>query len=305
MVHALVDACPHRLAPLSLGKFEGPIVQCGYHGLAFDGTTGQCVRNPHGAVTGNMAVRSYPVVERHKLVWLWMGDLAAAEPATIPDLSFIDAAPVHAVSKGYMFAAADHRLLEDNILDLTHADYLHPNTLGGGTTTGATVTVTDDGNDTVCVRWDSHGQPAIPVWRPQLPTPDTLVDMMLEVHWRASGVMVLRGRAQPVDSPAQAIDTWNAHIITPMTETSSHYHYCNTRNYRMEDADYNAMLTEGLGVAFSKEDKPMIEAQQRRIGNRDLLDCEPRLLKIDNASIRARRMYNRLVEAEAVASMTL
>jgi len=50
-VAALEDRCPHRFAPLSKGKLLGDRVQCGYHGLEFDGS-GACVRNPH--VTGRI-----------------------------------------------------------------------------------------------------------------------------------------------------------------------------------------------------------------------------------------------------------
>src|SRR4051794_15743321 len=32
---ALYDACPHRFAPLSLGKVQGNRIACGYHGLEF------------------------------------------------------------------------------------------------------------------------------------------------------------------------------------------------------------------------------------------------------------------------------
>ena len=47
--HALHDRCPHRFVPLSKGQSipEKGVVQCGYHGLQFDGT-GRCVLNPHG-----------------------------------------------------------------------------------------------------------------------------------------------------------------------------------------------------------------------------------------------------------------
>lgn len=45
---AVDDMCPHRLAPLRLGKLlpDGRL-QCGYHGLQFD-ASGQCMHNPHG-----------------------------------------------------------------------------------------------------------------------------------------------------------------------------------------------------------------------------------------------------------------
>src|SRR5277367_1154710 len=107
-IRALEDRCPHRFAPLSRGKIERGIVSCGYHGLAFDGSTGHCVHNPHGPLLGSLSARAYPVL---------------AEERTIPDLSFADTSPVHAFSKGYMRAEANHHLLEDNILDLTHGDY--------------------------------------------------------------------------------------------------------------------------------------------------------------------------------------
>jgi phenylpropionate dioxygenase-like ring-hydroxylating dioxygenase large terminal subunit len=39
---ALADCCPHRFAPLSLGRVNGEQIQCGYHGMCFD-AEGQCV----------------------------------------------------------------------------------------------------------------------------------------------------------------------------------------------------------------------------------------------------------------------
>ena len=66
---ALLDRCPHRFAPLSMGKLcdGGASVQCPYHGLRFDGG-GACVHNPHGdgRIPVAAKVRSYPVVERWK-----------------------------------------------------------------------------------------------------------------------------------------------------------------------------------------------------------------------------------------------
>jgi len=35
-ISALHDRCPHRFVPLSAGKVEGDVVQCGYHGLRFE-----------------------------------------------------------------------------------------------------------------------------------------------------------------------------------------------------------------------------------------------------------------------------
>ena len=37
-INVVEDRCPHRLLPLSQGLVRGNSLQCGYHGLAFDGT---------------------------------------------------------------------------------------------------------------------------------------------------------------------------------------------------------------------------------------------------------------------------
>src|SRR2546426_8057784 len=43
---ALVDRCPHRNAPLSLGRLQGDgSLECGYHGWRFSGD-GHCVAVP-------------------------------------------------------------------------------------------------------------------------------------------------------------------------------------------------------------------------------------------------------------------
>lgn len=42
---ALEDACPHRKLPLSKGNLKGDRIECGYHGLTFDGS-GTCVAAP-------------------------------------------------------------------------------------------------------------------------------------------------------------------------------------------------------------------------------------------------------------------
>lgn len=298
MLRALADRCAHRLAPLSMGRIERDTVRCGYHGLGYDGNTGRCIYNPHGPITTSLAVKAYAVVERYKIIWIWMGDRKDADPNHIPDLSFADEAPEHAFSKGYMPTAADHRLLEDNILDLSHGDYLHAETLGGGSFTRATVRVEERG-DTIFVCWSAKNEMAIPIWQSELPNPDMRVDMTTEVLWYPSGVMLLDSWLRPSDAASDMeIVTRNAHIMTPETATSTHYFYCNSRNYKVDDPAYNEATANGLAMAFGGEDKPMIEAQQARIGTADLLDCNPALMAIDNASTRARRVYRRLAEAE-------
>jgi vanillate O-demethylase monooxygenase subunit len=74
-------------------------VECPYHGLRF-GTDGACVLNPHGSgrIPATLAVRSYPVVERHTMLWIWMGT-DDADPDLIPDFSYLDPGAPGVLSK--------------------------------------------------------------------------------------------------------------------------------------------------------------------------------------------------------------
>ncbi len=80
-VVALEDACWHRLVPLSKGRLDGDTVVCGYHGLKYN-AQGRCTFMPsQETINPSACVRAYPVVERHRFIWLWMGDPALADPA--------------------------------------------------------------------------------------------------------------------------------------------------------------------------------------------------------------------------------
>ncbi len=51
------------------------IVQCPYHALEFN-CEGKCVKNPNGTqvVPRKSDLRVYPALEKHELIWVWMGD---------------------------------------------------------------------------------------------------------------------------------------------------------------------------------------------------------------------------------------
>ena len=88
---ALEDACPHRKLPLSKGNLKDDVIECGYHGLTFDGS-GKCVAAPTqpGQIPEGAVVRSYPVVDRYRLLWIWMGDPDRANPDDILHIENFD-----------------------------------------------------------------------------------------------------------------------------------------------------------------------------------------------------------------------
>src|SRR5215813_704975 len=119
---AFEDRCAHRHLPLSMGKLVGDRLQC--H------CTGQCVRIPgQELIPPSAKVKTYPVTERHRWVWIWMGDPALADPARITDFHWLDD-PAWGAKASYLHVKANWQLVVDNLLDLTHLAFVHVGRLG-------------------------------------------------------------------------------------------------------------------------------------------------------------------------------
>lgn len=301
-VAALQDRCPHRFAPLSAGTLcdGGAALQCPYHGLRFD-ASGACVHNPHGSgvIPKAARVRPWAVAERDGLIWWWAGDAGGADESLIPDLSAVTGAPEHATIRGYLPTACDYRLLADNILDLTHADFLHAGSLGSGAITRAQAEVTDLGLRSVRIAWLSSGDQAPPAFDQHLREQGRPSDQWTEVTWTAPCVMQLHVGATLQGEPREhGVDTCNLHLATPETAGRTHYWYWSTRNFAIS-AEANAAIRPLIEFAFSQQDKPMLEAQQRRIGDAEFWSLKPVLLAGDAGAVRARRKLDALIAAEA------
>ena len=141
-VVALQDACPHKLAPLSLGTIKGDDIECGYHGMTFD-CAGKCVRIPGQDIIPRTAiVRSYPVQLKYGLVWLYMGEPKNADPKKIFNVQQYGQDDWHAVQGGTLRIECNYLSLCENLLDPAHVTFVHTTTLG--TPAGATVPVQNE-----------------------------------------------------------------------------------------------------------------------------------------------------------------
>ena len=159
-VAALADRCAHRFAPLSMGKIVGGNrVQCPYHGLEYD-TSGACVLQPHGMknIPSRARVRGYPVVEKHKAIWIWMGE-RPADQSKVPDFSVLDNVPeLHSTKRDMIVIKANVELIIDNLLDLSHTSYLHDGILGNSETVESEIKVEHEGDDVVVSRYAKNAK---------------------------------------------------------------------------------------------------------------------------------------------------
>ncbi|MGN5478155.1 Rieske 2Fe-2S domain-containing protein [Cupriavidus basilensis] len=289
---ALGNVCPHRFAPLNMGKLLGDVVQCPYHGLQFN-SGGQCVHIPHGdcTVSQKMAVPSYPVVERHKLIWVWMGNPEDADPATIPDFSCHEDEELAFVG-GVLEVDANYKLIVDNLMDLSHAATVHEGLLSmPGLYTSKLETI-QRGTTVYANKWmpDGEIQPAhAMLWKDHVP--GEMCDQWAYMRWDAPAHLLLDVGVTKVGAPrTKGIFVYGTDILTPKDETTTYYFWGVTRNYDVDNEAANAQWHEIIKLAFDGQDKPMIEAQQRVLGERDIEDMNPVMFSADTGSMRARRV---------------
>ena len=195
-----------------------------------------------------------------------------------------------------METAANYQLLTDNILDLSHADYLHPDSLGG-VMTGAKVSTKEERGE-FRIQWESSDCNPPPAYRSMVPPP-ARADIWTEVRWRAPALMIL-GTGANVAGAARnpANEAFTLHNMTPATLTTSHYFFCATRKFNVQDGAFNRMLGEIISNAFRNEDKPMLEKQQASMGQADLWSLNPVLLSIDAGAVKVRRLLSKMINTE-------
>lgn len=127
--------CAHKRFPLWDGKIlDGDILQCPYHGFAYD-LTGRCVdipalRDRSDRLPARARIYKYPTIEQDGLVWVWPGDPSRADNTQPPPTPEIDSDDWETGNTEPMHVAASARLLIENLLDLTHFYPLHSGNIG-------------------------------------------------------------------------------------------------------------------------------------------------------------------------------
>ncbi len=296
---ALYDMCPHRFAPLARGKLVDGQIQCGYHGLRFNGD-GRCTHNPWtGRIPPSAQVRPFPMVERDGILWLWMGDWDKADPDRItryPELTDEKFRFVFGSSR----VNAHYEIVTDNLLDLLHSPYLHP---GFGQDWRPEYNCRVEGDivysDYLVPPYQGSGFTDI-LW-PQ--TRGKMVDDFESMRWNPPCILELRifiGVDGMKVTEGEGFTNIAPHIVTPANETSSHYFWASGIKASESTVTDEAHL-ELVSQAFDVEDAPMLEAVQRRLGdNTDILARDPRPVALpgDTSAVHARNIVKKLIKQE-------
>lgn len=303
---ALEDRCAHRRVPLSKGRIVGDEIQCGYHGLVYDGD-GTCVKVPGQArAPRGTRVKSYPVIERHAFVYVWMGDPEDADEASIIDFPRLDD-PGWGVTRLHLRIEANYLLLIDNLLDLSHVAYLHDTTIGNAPVAEDAEVIHERDGDMVRVTREMVDVPAARTYAEFGSHPGNF-DRWQLAEWRPPAYFLINngsegagarkpGRYRVFDRGEWGFQVY--HGITPETRRSTHQFWAVAY-------ELSAVPKEGRPEFHRqcrqviREDVAIYEAQQRS------LDSDPEGATPENVNERVRIRFDQgLLQArEIIARMS-
>lgn len=299
-VVALEDRCAHRSFPLSAGRLVGDELVCGYHGFCYN-RRGDCVKVPSQERAPQVGVRHYPLRETGRIVWIWMGPgVPAHEPPVQPWM--LDPAWEH--STGHLHLAANYVGLHENLLDLTHIEYLHAQTLG----------LNSPGFAAAPFELLLEGG-AFGIRRKVAPTglPPMLADTTglggIQTAARVSRTDFISPAFEQLSAsyfddslpegarPEFRLQT--AHLMTPETQTSTHYFIDHAWNWGLGDEALRQAMHSGLFAAFEEDVRclALVEAAlAARQGDEEFFEIS---VAADGAALAMRRHLLARAMAEA------
>lgn len=202
---------------------------------------------------------------------------------------------------------ANYQLVVDNLMDLTHEEFVHSSSIGQDELSESEFITTHDENTVTVTRW-MHNIDAPPFWlknmRDKFPGFTGKVDRWQIIEFQAPGTIRIdvgvakAGTGAPEGDRSQGVNGFVMNTISPVDERRAIYFWAFMRNYRLDSQLITTQLRDGVHGVFG-EDEEMLTAQQAAIEANP--DHEFYNLNIDAGGMWARRIVARMIEQERSA----
>lgn len=232
----------------------------------------------------------YPVAEKFGHIWVWYGDFDSAAPELIPDIPFLayDRAPP-AYARGFNYFHSTYELVLENILDLTHVDFVHGSFRGGSHAAEQDEVQFSSTSETVTMVRQTRGKPTSAYQRDKLGVTEKFQDQTLFAHvFIRSGMCFLHSRY----STAPSIPLMQTN--TPESRTMTRANYAFGIEQTTDDNYRRAWPLTASTIG--DQDEAVLNPQNPRY-----LDLEPRgdcSTRFDAAGLHYRRRHNALIERQ-------
>jgi vanillate O-demethylase monooxygenase subunit len=311
---ALANRCPHRYAPLSMGRLKGDIVECGYHGLQFD-CTGQCVFNPHpggnGPIPRGAKVAQYPLIEKYGAVWIWMG-LEAPDESRLPDIGWLEEPATRSGDYGFRrrntreirgmcVVDAHYELVVDNLLDISRLPCPSENrrTDIPEYLDHAKIEEAQEGAALWCTRLSQAGEASSDFKQYNSVLAEFKCDRLDSLRWTAPGHVAIVSNCWKSDTDKEHLTRlYVSTMLTPASDGKTWQFWSIARDFGLDSDEFDLVLRETAAAGLEKAEVEAVEAQWRYVNKLNLSDMRRVQLPVDTTPDRVRRALARMIAEE-------
>lgn len=262
---------------------EGGAIQAGeFHPAG--GRPGQAPPSPFTGGTGR-----YPVIERYGMVWAWYGDPAHARESLIPNLPHL---PLDGKLPGYMRGQTrlhcGSELTMENLMDLTHVDFLHRDLIGDPIADDDVITV-ESTSETITMTRTCRNKTVAPIMQRAAGIKAKTQNVRFTIHvYIRSHVAAIYSRFDP------GVDVRLLHCSTPETRDSNTVNFIqDTRGAKRPYRYLFPLASYKIGPQDDYALQPQAPRYHHPIPRRDL-HC-----RFDEASIRYRSLVQAILERQS------
>ena len=297
---ALENACPHRKLPLSKGTLADDNIICAYHGLTFN-SEGQCTDSPtqRGMTPRRAVVKSYPVVDRYRLLWIWMGDPKLADPDLIFPIDNFDNPNWGCTDGGVLDIKCNYLWVCDNLLDPSHVAWVHVTSFAGAGTDDEPLEIKKTDRGVVVSRWINGNMPS--PYYADLVKFDGNCDRLQHYEMCLPAIALNKsiytpegtgGPGNPYVENTYVNISYN--FMTPIDEDNTRYFWFQHRNTDPNNKKISEKMNAGAVMAF-EEDRAVLEDVHLGMKNPMTPNID---LGLDSGAKQFRLMLKRKIEEE-------
>ena len=241
-------------------------------------------------------------------VWIWMGDLEAADETAIPDWWFMDH-PDWKVVPGNggrpIHTRSNYELITDNLLDLSHIGYVHPDTIGSDTVVEFPVHTERRADRVVMTRLMPDVAP--PPFHRMAGDFEGNVDRWMIVEAALPALIDVDVGSAEVGGGAlegermQGIAYHALNAPTPETATTTHFFYAHARLFKTGSAEMDEFYRRDFYRIFM-EDVAIVEAQQVSLDRAPAVEWID--INVDAPGLAMRALLRERIAAERTVTPT-
>jgi phenylpropionate dioxygenase-like ring-hydroxylating dioxygenase large terminal subunit len=231
----------------------------------------------------------YPVIERYGMIWVWYGDPDNARETLLPNLPHV---PLDGALPGYMRGQTRlHSCAEltmENLMDLTHTDFLHRDLLGDPISDDDVVTV-ESTSETITMVRTCRNKMAAPIMQKAAGVKAKTQNARFTIHiYIRSHVAAIYSRFDP------GLDVKLVHCSTPETCDSNTVNFIqNTSEARAPYRYIFPLASYKIGPQDDYVLRPQAPRYHRETERRDLHS------RFDAASVRYRFLVGQILERQS------